>query len=99
MLKHIVMMKLQQAEKQVVQERLIKLEEMLNNLSEHISSLYKMEVGLNISIRPTAYDIVLVSEFESEEALNKYRVHPKHVEVLAYIKEVVAEAKVVDYWR
>jgi len=97
MLKHIVMMKLKQAEVSVFKERQLKLESMLKELKKHIPSLYKIEIGLNISDRPTAYDIVLVSEFKNEANLNEYRVHPKHVEALTYIKEVVAEAKVVDY--
>ncbi len=98
MLKHIVMIKLEQAEEPVMKERAIRLEEKLNSLKANIPSLIKMEVGLNISTRPSAYDIVLVSEFESEDGLNIYRVHPKHQEVLAYMKQVVADAKVVDYW-
>lgn len=97
MLKHIVMMKLKQADESVFKKRQIKLEEMLKELKNHIPSLHKIEIGLNISDRPTAYDIVLVSEFKNETDLNEYRVHPKHVAVLHYIKEVVAEARVVDY--
>ena len=97
MLKHIVMMKLKQAEVSVFKERQLKLESILKELKNHIPSLHKIEIGLNISDRPTAYDIVLVSEFKNEADLNKYRVHPMHVDALNYIKEVVAEAKVVDY--
>jgi len=97
MLKHIVMMKLKQAEVSVFKERQLKLESILKELKNHIPSLHKIEIGLNISDRPTAYDIVLVSEFKNEADLNEYRVHPKHVDALSYIKEVVAEAKVVDY--
>ncbi|NOR86010.1 MAG: Dabb family protein [Bacteroidales bacterium] len=97
MFKHIVMMKLKQADESVFKERLMKLEKMLNKLKTQIPSLVALEVGLNISKRPTAYDIVIVSEFIDEKELDKYRVHPKHIIVLDYIKEVVAEAKVVDY--
>ena len=96
MLKHIVMMKLIRDDSNF-QEHLNHLKKMLTDLKSHIPSLAKMEVGLNISARPTAYDIVLVSEFENEEALEQYRIHPKHVLVLDFIKKVVAEAKVVDY--
>lgn len=97
MLKHIVMMKLKRDEVSF-QERINKLEKMLGDLEHQIPSLSKIEVGLNISSRPTAYDIVLVSEFEDEEALEQYRVHPKHVQVLDFISLVVDEAKVVDYF-
>jgi len=97
MLKHIVMMKLKPDVSDFM-EHLNKLEKMLMDLKPQIPSLLKMEVGINISTRPTAYDIVLVSEFENDEALEQYRVHPKHLQVLDFIKIVVAEAKVVDYY-
>lgn len=98
MLKHMVMMKLKAAEEMLLEERLKQLKSMLMALKEEIPALESMEVGINFSNRPTAMDIVLVSEFKNEAALDIYRVHPKHLEALAYIKEVVEEARVVDYW-
>ena len=98
MLKHIVMMKLKAQELSVMLERLKKLETRLNDLQNHISSIQEWEIGVNFSDRPSAMDLVLVSGFANEESLQKYLEHPKHVEVVAYIKEVVAESKVVDYW-
>ncbi|MCK5776065.1 MAG: Dabb family protein [Bacteroidales bacterium] len=97
MLKHIVMMKLKRDDERF-QEHISKLEKMLNDLKIFIPSLKKMEVGLNTSSRSSAYDIVLVSEFEDEEALEQYRIHAKHVQVLDFIKVVVDDAKVVDYY-
>ena len=91
------MIKLQQAEESVLKERSEKLIGMLRALKASIPALYKMEVGANISTRPAAYDIVLVSEFKNEDDLNAYRVHPKHQEVLDYMKQIISDAKVVDY--
>lgn len=98
MLKHIVMMKLKPAHAELMTERQTKLKDMLVELKNHIAELETMEVGLNFSTRPQAMDLVLVSTFKTEEALNIYRVHPQHIDVLKYIDEVVAESKVVDYW-
>lgn len=98
MLQHIVMMTLKAVDANLKQERLEKLEALLKDLKNHISSLEKMEVGQNFSTRPTAMDIVLSASFKDEAGLKEYNVHPKHVEVLAFIKEVVEEARVVDYW-
>ena len=97
MLKHIVMIKLEQAEESVLKERSDKLIAMLHALKESIPALYKMEVGANISTRPSAYDIVLISEFKNEDDLNTYRIHPKHQDVLTYMKQIISDAKVVDY--
>lgn len=96
MLKHIVMMKMKDAsEKEQNQKKLV---EMLEALKGQISVIEFLEVGNNFSTRPTAMDIVLLTEFNDEAALDKYRVHPEHVKVLGFIKEVVDEARVVDYW-
>lgn len=98
MLRHIVMMKLKLVEKSEIELRISKLQALLNDLPQFIPALQTMEVGINISDRSSAYDIVLVSEFLTEADLNEYRIHPKHIEVLSYIDEVVADAKVVDYF-
>jgi hypothetical protein len=98
MLKHIVMMKLEDmepTEKEFNQKRLVS---MLEGLIEHIPAISKLEVGNNFSTRPTAMDLVLITEFKGEKELDEYRVHPKHQKVLEFIKEVVDEVKVVDYW-
>ncbi|WP_216663760.1 MULTISPECIES: Dabb family protein [unclassified Lentimicrobium] len=92
------MMKLKAVDAELKQERLEKLASLLNDLQNHIPALQKMEVGLNFSTRPAAMDIVLSSSFKDEAGLEEYRVHPEHLEVLAYIKEVVEESRVVDYW-
>jgi len=75
----------------------IKLKKMLEDLTDEIPSLYTMEVGLNINTKPSAFDLVLTADFENETGLNAYRVHPKHVKVLDYLKVVVEKTAVVDY--
>lgn len=74
-----------------------KLKKMLEDLIEHIPELKSMEVGINISTRPTAYDLILISEFKSEDDLDTYRVHPKHQEVIEFVKKVSKTSAVVDY--
>ncbi len=97
MLKHIVMMRLKSAENEVKQEQMNKLKSMLEDLKYSIDVLDFLEVGLNFSTRPTAFDLVLVTNFKGETELDLYREHPKHLKVLDYIREVVSESAVVDY--
>lgn len=95
MIKHIVMMKLGEAPNQ--DERKEKLAALLEGLEGKIEEIKLWEVGRNISTKPSAFDIVLTSGFDSLEDLDTYRVHPDHVKVLDYIKQVVTGIHVVDY--
>ena len=47
------------------------------------------------AVPPT--DIVLATTFRTREDLQAYAVHPLHMEVVEFIKKVVAERRVVDY--
>lgn len=97
MIKHIVMMKLKRDENSDFQKNILKLETMLNALKSQIDCIKNFEVGINISDRPAAYDIVLVAEFDNAEDLSIYRFHPDHTKVVEFIREVVADSKVIDY--
>lgn len=95
MLRHVVMIKFKSDidvsfESQILAEMLIKL-------VDSIDELMAMEVGENISTKPSAMDIVLIADFESEAGLDAYRTHPEHVKVLDYLSEVMEKATVVDY--
>ncbi|MGM0612578.1 MAG: Dabb family protein [Bacteroidota bacterium] len=95
MIRHIVMFRLKdKAEKQ---ENIQKLKKAIEALEELIPEAKSIEVGLNINEKPSAYDLVLVSDFDNEEALERYRVHPEHQKVVDYIKQVNEDIAAVDY--
>ena len=79
------------------QELSRKVKEMLENLVPAIDQLKRMEVGLNINTKPSAFDLVLTADFDDEEGLNAYRVHPEHVKILDFMKDTVEKTAVVDY--
>jgi len=95
MIKHIVMMKLHEGqEKEIHKEKLALL---LEGLEGRIPEIRYWEVGRNFSDKAAAFDIVLVSGFDGLDELDVYRVHPEHVKVLDYIRQVVSTIHVVDY--
>lgn len=96
MLRHIVMVKFNDREK--VKELSIEFKSKLLDLIEKIPELKNMEVGLNVSTKLSAFDLVLIAGFDDEDGLNKYRVHPAHVKVLDFMKNVVDKTAVVDYF-
>lgn len=95
MLRHIVMIKFK--DNVNIQEASIKLKSKIEALERSIETLINIEVGINISTKASAQDIVLTADFENEEGLNYYRDHPEHVKVLEYLKKVMEKAAVVDY--
>jgi len=69
----------------------------LNALVELIPTLKSMEVGVDFNGSERAFDLSLYSTFETKEDLQTYAVHEEHMKVVAFIKEVTQESKVVDY--
>jgi len=97
-LKHIVMFKLKERAEGSDRPTNIKaLQEKLEALPAQIKEIKFFEVGINSIETGVAYDMVLVSEFESKEALFSYQKHPEHVLVANFVGKVCESRIVVDY--
>lgn len=91
MIRHIVMWKFRPG---TVAEQ----EQFLNGLRDLqgvIPQLLKSEVAVNVG--EGNYDAVLVSEFESLEALDAYKNDPRHKAVSALCKSIREARVAVDY--
>ena len=71
--------------------------EKLLSMKNHIDELQAIEVGIDFSRSQRSYDLALVTTFASKEDLEKYRVHPYHQEIVAWLKANNTDTKVVDY--
>jgi hypothetical protein len=87
------------AEGKAKSENLILMKEQLESLIDSVDLIRKIEVGLNINTNPAAYDIVLYSEFDSDEDLDAYQIHPAHRKVSDFIGKISDKRVVVDYER
>jgi heme-degrading monooxygenase HmoA len=98
MIRHIVMWKLK-AEALGMQKPALaaELKRRLEALPGQVPGILAFEVGLNVLESETSRDVVLVSAFDSLEALEAYAVHPKHQEVVAFVKQVVEERRAIDF--
>ncbi|QMU56433.1 MAG: Dabb family protein [Candidatus Mycalebacterium zealandia] len=92
MLKHIVMWRLKDAEKNAPV-----LKKMLEGLAEKIPQIVKIEAGVNFNPSENSADVVLYSEFENSDALAAYQKHPDHLKVAEFLKEKATDRRVVDY--
>ncbi len=96
MIKHVVMLKLlDKDEKKKLNIQTLK--DKLDNLKNKIPEIKYLETGINISPRSSAFDLVLISEFNNQEDLDKYIIHPAHQEVLTILAEIKDDIVVVDY--
>lgn len=93
MIKHIVMWKFKENER----ENMLLFRERLLSLKGKIPEIRSMEVGVNINPSERSYDAVLVSEFDSLEALKSYSENPLHVEVSEFCKTIRTSSVSVDY--
>jgi len=93
MVKHIVFFKLpdnSEANKQAVKDRIM-------SMQGKLAFVKHLEMGINFSPEERAFDIALISDFETKEDLQTYATHPIHLEVIHFIKSLDAVSKVVDY--
>ena len=91
MIRHIVMWKFRPGT-EAEQARFL---EGLRSLQGVIPQLLKSEVAVNVG--RGNYDAVLVSEFESLEALETYKNDPRHKAVSALCKSIREDRVAVDY--
>jgi hypothetical protein len=69
----------------------------LEALPGHIDDILSLTVGVNEKASDAASDVVLLSSFADWEALSRYQEHPVHQKVVAFVKNVVTERRVVDF--
>ena len=93
MIKHIVLFKLQEDQKDAVDTLVAKL----RHLPEVIDLPQSFEVGKNVVSLAVNYDVALVSTFESVDALMEYKNHPEHDRFVDYMRTVCEPVKACDY--
>jgi len=90
MIKHIVVWKMkEEISAEQKEEMKLRLEALIGKIPE----LLIIEVGIDF----TGETMSLYSEFASKEGLAVYQAHPDHQEVVAFVKPLVAERRVIDY--
>jgi len=98
MITHVVQWKVrEEAAGMAKPEILSRLKTELERLPAEIDDILSLTAGINEKPSDAASDIVLLSTFADWDALNRYQAHPAHQDVVAFVKEVVSERRVVDF--
>lgn len=99
MIKHIVWWTLKdEAEGATAHINGAMIKEKLDGLSGQIEPLKSLEVSLEIENTTTVEaQLVLQSTHDDMAGLAAYANHPKHLEIVEFIKKVVSSRQAIDY--
>ena len=93
MIRHIVFFKLKDNSKANKQ----RIKDVILPLKEKIDVIKFYQVGINFANEERAYDLALVSDFNTIDDLNNYASHPEHLKVISSLKDEGITTKVVDF--
>ncbi|MBU8905439.1 Dabb family protein [Desertibacillus haloalkaliphilus] len=96
MVTHIVLIKFSGA---VTDAQVDKLIDKTLKLKDEIPGIIEIQQGRNFSNRSQGYDVGMTVKFENKQALENFGPHPKHQEVVAYLKNELGleDIIVVDF--
>ncbi|MBB5214465.1 Dabb family protein [Parapusillimonas granuli] len=97
MIKHIVMWNVRGDTPDAKQDAMARLKSSFESLRGCIPGMTHLEIGLDHSRISYACDVVLYSEFESQEALDAYAGHPEHLRVRQELDGLRIARHQVDY--
>lgn len=69
----------------------------LLSMKEQIPEIDSIEVGINFSTAPNAFDLVQLSKFKSYEDFKAFAEHPYHQKLRDYFATVSTETAKVDF--
>lgn len=94
-LEHIVLFKLKHESTKAEEDELIR---QLRGLKSQIPEIIDLTAGRNVADDSHGFTVGLVVRLRDLGALEAYRVHPAHQEVVKYIEAVTEERLAVDYY-
>lgn len=94
MLKHVVFLKFKPGTSET---DIDDIEKGLASLPARIPEIKRYEFGRDILRTERSYDFALISEFEDQDAMNRYQTHPYHFAVLNKIKMLCENIIAVDF--
>ena len=97
MVRHIVMWNVRGANRDDKLANIEKLRSAFLGLRGRIPGLLHLEVGVDTSGVDYACDVVLVTDFESQQALDAYATHPEHLGVRQELGDLRTARHQVDY--
>lgn len=99
MIKHVVFWKLaEKSDSALKSKSAAEIKAVLEELVNHIPQIKHIEVGENVNNSDAAFDVCLISVFESQEDLDIYQKHEKHIAAVQKIKHHFSDRAVCDFY-
>jgi Stress responsive A/B Barrel Domain len=95
MLTHIVVWKYREDVEQFAREEHVNL---LRKLGKIIPEVQSLSVGFDSLFLPRSYDTGLVAIFEDRAALDAYTIHPEHIKVAEFGRNISEHVASVDFF-
>ena len=93
MIRHIVLFKI----KDEFKDEIPRMVKNFYAMSGKIEGMVSLEAGADFLHSDRSYDVALVTEFVSREALDAYQAHPAHLPVKKRMGEVRVSSVACDY--
>lgn len=97
MIKHIVMWHVRGSSASEKAEAIAQLKSSFESLRGRIPGLLHLELGIDTSRIDYACDVVLYTEFDTQDSLNAYASHPEHLRVKKEVENLRTSRFQVDY--
>ena len=96
---HIVFWRLQEqpVNGQSKQQNALEMKRRFEAMRGQIPGLLRCDFGIDVSRNDESADVALYTEFTDKAAFDGYYVHPLHLDIVGFIKQVKAERRVVDW--
>jgi hypothetical protein len=97
MIRHVVSWKLNGTDAAARAEQAATITATLEALPAIIPEIAALRVGTNVAYPETNWHVVLIADYESLDALERYQVHPDHVAATKVIGPLVESRANVDF--
>jgi len=97
MLRRVVMWRLKAADADQKALDAGTIKRALESMRGKIPGLLNLQVGINHCAGPDASDVLMIADYEDQQALDVYENHPVHTQVKPIVGPLREERRVIEY--
>ncbi|MEI6406608.1 MAG: Dabb family protein [Actinomycetes bacterium] len=97
MIRHIVVFKLKAIEENAIETDFQNIKGKLEALTVAHEGISRLDVYRGMGLVDFHWEVVLVGDYNSQEALDAYQVHPLHQEFVTWVSDYITDRVVIDF--